>query len=58
MAIITSDEPDHVDWPYWWSPEYDLTIPVTCVCDGSGWLEQPDEMLVACHVCNVEVQVH
>lgn len=56
--ITTNHEPSPPEWPYYWSPEYDIAITTSCVCDGSGWLPEPQgETMVACHVCNVAVEV-
>ena len=51
MSAQFESEPPSVEWPYWWSPEYDIAVPTTCICN-DGWLPLPDETMIACYVCN------
>lgn len=44
-------EPEPVEYPYFWSPEFPLDKLTTCLCE-DGWLPLPDQTMIACHVCN------
>ena len=40
-------EPPPIEWPYFWSPEYDFTMFTSCICE-DGWLPLPDLTMIAC----------
>ena len=53
MSTQFESEPPPVEWPYWWSPEYDIAVPTTCICE-DGFLPLPDQTMIACYVCNYD----